>query len=391
MPKLDDVFGLYTKMLLGMGIVFQMPTVVFFLAKMRLVTARFLLKHFKYALLIIFIAAAVITPTGDLMTQTIFAAPMVGALLSQHRHRVGRRTQADRGLPDDDSDPPLTTSRLRFRTWPSRPLPPDRSTRSSRTSRRRMRGQARGGVARLTVMGARAVERLSPRWPRQPPRAAARRAAAFRALEAIADPRGARHRRCAPLADADQSRRDRRDRRRARCSSGARAAAAAVDRLTAVALDRRRPEPRPSRGAAGAARSRGRRRSRRCWSRCRPIPSQAIRGAAAAPPHSALTERDPLDAIAQRRERGTAGRSGRDPRWPSCRPAAIAPLPHLLKIVERVREREGSPAAGRRGDEWTAVRAAAHVALAERGSRLGALRPAGVARAVARRRCRSNS
>ena len=78
MPKLDDVFGLYTKMLLGMGIVFQMPTVVFFLAKMRLVSARFLLAHFKYAFLIIFIVAAVITPTGDMMTQTIFAAPMVG-------------------------------------------------------------------------------------------------------------------------------------------------------------------------------------------------------------------------------------------------------------------------------------------------------------------------
>jgi sec-independent protein translocase protein TatC len=77
MPKLDDVFGLYTKMLLGMGIVFQMPTVVFFLAKMRLITARFLISNFGYAFLIIFIIAAVITPTGDMMTQTIFAAPMV--------------------------------------------------------------------------------------------------------------------------------------------------------------------------------------------------------------------------------------------------------------------------------------------------------------------------
>jgi sec-independent protein translocase protein TatC len=77
MPKLDDVFGLYTKMLIGMGIVFQMPTVVFFLAKMKLITAYFLLKNFKYAFLIIFVAAAVITPTGDMMTQTIFAAPMV--------------------------------------------------------------------------------------------------------------------------------------------------------------------------------------------------------------------------------------------------------------------------------------------------------------------------
>jgi sec-independent protein translocase protein TatC len=77
MPKLDDVFGLYTKMLLGMGVVFQMPTVVFFLAKKKMVTARFLLKHFKYAFLIIFVAAAVITPTGDMMTQAIFAAPMI--------------------------------------------------------------------------------------------------------------------------------------------------------------------------------------------------------------------------------------------------------------------------------------------------------------------------
>ena len=77
LPKLDDVFDLYTKMLLGMGAVFQMPTIVYFLAKMRLVTARFLLRHFKYAFLIIFIVAAVITPSGDMITQTIFAAPML--------------------------------------------------------------------------------------------------------------------------------------------------------------------------------------------------------------------------------------------------------------------------------------------------------------------------
>src|ERR1043165_9402290 len=81
MPKLEDVFGLYTKMLLGMGVVFQMPTVVFFLAKMKLVSARFLIAQFKYAFLIIFVVAAVITPTGDMMTQAIFAAPMVGLYL----------------------------------------------------------------------------------------------------------------------------------------------------------------------------------------------------------------------------------------------------------------------------------------------------------------------
>jgi sec-independent protein translocase protein TatC len=81
MPRLEDVFDLYTKMLLGMGVVFQMPTIVYFLAKMKLVTARFLVRNIKYAVLIIFIVAAVITPSGDMVTQTIFAAPMVGLYL----------------------------------------------------------------------------------------------------------------------------------------------------------------------------------------------------------------------------------------------------------------------------------------------------------------------
>ena len=77
MPKLDDVFGLYTKMLLGMGAVFQLPTVVFFLAKMKMITARFLWQHGKYAILIAYIIAAIITPTPDPVNQTIFAAPMI--------------------------------------------------------------------------------------------------------------------------------------------------------------------------------------------------------------------------------------------------------------------------------------------------------------------------
>ncbi len=81
MPKLNDVFDLYTKMVLGMAVVFQMPTVVFFLSKVGLVTAGFLWRSFRYAFLLIFIAAAVITPTGDMVTQAIFAAPMVALYL----------------------------------------------------------------------------------------------------------------------------------------------------------------------------------------------------------------------------------------------------------------------------------------------------------------------
>ena len=77
LPQLSYVFGLYVKMLIGLGLIFQMPTVVFFLAKMRVLTARFLIRQYKLAVLLIFITAAVITPTGDPMTLMIFAAPMV--------------------------------------------------------------------------------------------------------------------------------------------------------------------------------------------------------------------------------------------------------------------------------------------------------------------------
>jgi sec-independent protein translocase protein TatC len=81
MPRVEDAFDLYTRMLLGMVLVFQMPTVVFFLAKMRMVTARFLARHIKYAILLIFIAAAVLTPSTDPWNQTVFALPMIGLYL----------------------------------------------------------------------------------------------------------------------------------------------------------------------------------------------------------------------------------------------------------------------------------------------------------------------
>ena len=78
MPRLEDTFHLYSKMWFGMIVVFQMPTLTFFLARMRLVTARFLAKNIKYAALIIFIAAAVITPSADPWNQTMLALPMLG-------------------------------------------------------------------------------------------------------------------------------------------------------------------------------------------------------------------------------------------------------------------------------------------------------------------------
>ncbi len=77
LPDLDITFSFYVKTLLGMGLIFQMPMVVFFLARFGIVTAKFMLKQFRYAVLVIVIVAAVITPSGDPVNLTIFSAPMI--------------------------------------------------------------------------------------------------------------------------------------------------------------------------------------------------------------------------------------------------------------------------------------------------------------------------
>ena len=78
MPRIEPLFSLYAMMLLAMGLVFEMPAVILVMARMGLVTAGFLWRNVKYAILIIFIAAAVITPTGDMVSQSLMAGPMVG-------------------------------------------------------------------------------------------------------------------------------------------------------------------------------------------------------------------------------------------------------------------------------------------------------------------------
>jgi sec-independent protein translocase protein TatC len=78
MPKISEAFSLYVTMLLGFGLIFQMPTIVLFLARMGVVTAGFLLRHTKYAVLIIFIVAAVISPGTDVVSQCLMAGPMLG-------------------------------------------------------------------------------------------------------------------------------------------------------------------------------------------------------------------------------------------------------------------------------------------------------------------------
>ncbi|MDD5422431.1 MAG: twin-arginine translocase subunit TatC [Candidatus Omnitrophota bacterium] len=66
-----------TGMVLACGLVFQMPVLSFFLTRVGIINARILRKNFKYALVVITIVAAVITPTVDIFNMTAMALPMV--------------------------------------------------------------------------------------------------------------------------------------------------------------------------------------------------------------------------------------------------------------------------------------------------------------------------
>ena len=79
--KIDDYLDILSKTLIGMGICFETPIVIFFLARMGVVTEKWLLLKFRYAVLIIFVIAALITPTPDIPTQCAFALPMIALYL----------------------------------------------------------------------------------------------------------------------------------------------------------------------------------------------------------------------------------------------------------------------------------------------------------------------
>jgi sec-independent protein translocase protein TatC len=76
--SINEYFDLILMILLGLGLVFELPILIFFLSLFGIVTPKFLLQNFRYAILIIAIVAAIITPTPDATTMLIFMAPMVG-------------------------------------------------------------------------------------------------------------------------------------------------------------------------------------------------------------------------------------------------------------------------------------------------------------------------
>jgi sec-independent protein translocase protein TatC len=75
--SINEYFDLILMVLLGLGLVFELPILIFFLTLFGIVTPQFLWRNFRYAILVITVVAAVITPTPDAQTMLIFMLPMV--------------------------------------------------------------------------------------------------------------------------------------------------------------------------------------------------------------------------------------------------------------------------------------------------------------------------
>jgi sec-independent protein translocase protein TatC len=102
MPSMKEYLSLASTLLLAFGCTFELPLVLTLLAKAGLVTSSFLSKHRKYAFLGIFVVAAIVTPTPDVVNQCLVAGPLVilyevgilGAWL------FGKRKNPDKSTPD---------------------------------------------------------------------------------------------------------------------------------------------------------------------------------------------------------------------------------------------------------------------------------------------------
>jgi sec-independent protein translocase protein TatC len=77
MITVGEYTRLFVTIIVGLGLIFEMPILVFFLALMRLITARWMWRNVRYSILVIFIIAAIVTPTADILNMCLFAAPMV--------------------------------------------------------------------------------------------------------------------------------------------------------------------------------------------------------------------------------------------------------------------------------------------------------------------------
>ena len=104
MITIHEYTDLFLTVILGLGLVFEMPVLIFFLALMGVITAGWMWRNIRYAVLAIFIIAGILTPTPDITNMCIFAAPMLALYIlsigiawfvhpTQRKAREAKRTK----------------------------------------------------------------------------------------------------------------------------------------------------------------------------------------------------------------------------------------------------------------------------------------------------------
>jgi sec-independent protein translocase protein TatC len=104
MITIHEYTDLFLTVMLGLGVVFELPILVFFLALMGVISAGWMWRNVRYSILVIFIIAAILTPTTDILNMCIFAAPMIALYLGsigiaylvhpkQRKARAARKAQ----------------------------------------------------------------------------------------------------------------------------------------------------------------------------------------------------------------------------------------------------------------------------------------------------------
>jgi sec-independent protein translocase protein TatC len=92
----ERYYGFMLTIVLGLAVMFELPLALTLAAKVGVTNARFLLRHFRWAVLIIFVAAAILTPTADIVNLALFAVPTIGLYLLgvAGAALVGRRAES---------------------------------------------------------------------------------------------------------------------------------------------------------------------------------------------------------------------------------------------------------------------------------------------------------
>jgi len=75
--RINEYFAFLIRMCLIFGLAFELPVIAFVLSKMGVINHRFLISYFRHAIVVIFIAAAILTPTPDALSQIVFALPLI--------------------------------------------------------------------------------------------------------------------------------------------------------------------------------------------------------------------------------------------------------------------------------------------------------------------------